>query len=83
MRVFALRVSSSSESSTAGRRELVEAVLGEISGPRVVDSDELWRAVRETRGGIEPDEDISGCIEYTSTLDKSPTRRRCGEDQDQ
>lgn len=75
--MFAVWVSSSSESSTAGRRELVEAVavavvvvvvVGGISGPRLArlaDSDEPWpwRAIRETRGH-EPDDDMSGCIEY-------------------
>ena len=69
MRELADRVSSSSESSTAGRNELVGPVGGIIEEPRPL-SDEPWRPIRDGRSGkldlsFEPlDEDIEGCIEY-------------------
>ena len=69
MREFAVRVSSSSESSTAGRRE-TEGPVGGITEEPTVDSDEPpWRAIREGRGakkdlGLEPDEDMEACTEY-------------------
>ena len=68
MRELADRVSSSSESSAAGRRETEEAVGGIIEEP-TLDSVEPWRAIRDGRGGkwdfgLEPDEDIERCNVY-------------------